>query len=111
MKVAPTPAEAFLAPLAALALTRPEIEGLVYWGAAEGWDDAPSEALESEEVAFYAEGLLEDGFHMVWTVVALTDTPGLPDHIRLQFWQDHAPPPPSLPEGWLALASARWTPA
>ncbi len=106
-----TPIEAFLAPLQTLARKRPEIEALVFWGGAEGWKDAPAEALESEEIAFYAEGLLQDGFHMVWTVVALMDTPALPDHIRLQFWQDGDPPPPRPPVGWLVLTAARWTPA
>jgi hypothetical protein len=104
----PTPIEAFLAPLATLARSRPDIEALVFWGDARGWDDAPTEALESEEIAFYAEGLLEDGFHMVWTVVALAESPALADHIRLQFWQDTEPPPSAQPEGWLTLTSARW---
>ncbi|WP_309664573.1 hypothetical protein [Tabrizicola sp.] len=103
----PTPIQTFLAPVATLALKQPEIEALVFWGDAQGWDEAPTEALESEEIAFYAEGLLEEGFHMVWTVVALQDTPALPDHIRLHFWQDGAPPP-GLPGGWLPLARAEW---
>lgn len=107
----PTPIEAFLAPLAALALKQPDIEGLVFWGDADGWGDAPSEALESEEIVFYAEGLLQDGFHMMWTVVALQAAPDEADHIRLQFWQDGAPLPPALPLGWQALATDRWTPA
>ncbi|WP_431298116.1 hypothetical protein [Tabrizicola sp. BL-A-41-H6] len=106
----PTPIEAFLAPLAALALKQSDIEALVFWGGDGGWDTAPSEALESEEIAFYAEGLLQDGFHMVWTVVALAETPALADHVRLQFWQDDAPPPEGLPEGWVAVAAGRWPP-
>ncbi len=107
-KPAPTPIEAFLAPLAALAARQPEIEGLVYWGDAGGWDDAPSEALESEEIAFYAEGLLEDGFCMAWSVVALAEKPAVADHIRLYFWQEDAPPPPDLDDGWVAQATGRW---
>ena len=107
----PTPLQLFLAPLAALARKQPEIEALVFWGTAAGWDSAPSEALESEEIAFYAEGLLEDGFHLTWTVVALADAPLVPDHIRLQFWQDSGPPPPALPDGWSALAAGSWTAA
>jgi hypothetical protein len=105
----PTPIEVFLAPLAALARKRPDIEALVFWGDTDGWPTTPSEALESEEITFYAEGLLEDGFHLVWTIAALDDTPALPDHIRLQFWQDDAPPPDALPQGWVALDSGRWT--
>jgi hypothetical protein len=105
----PTPIEVFLAPLAALARKRPEIEALVFWGSADGWPSAPSEALESEEITFYAEGLLEDGFHLVWTIAALDSTPDLPDHIRLQFWQEDGPAPDALPKGWVTLDSRRWT--
>jgi hypothetical protein len=110
-KADPSPIEICLAPLARLARIQPEIEALVFWGDAAGWDDAPSEALESEEIAFYCEGLLEDGFHLIWTVVALTESPTLADHVRLQFWQDDCPHPPALPPGWVALDSARWTAA
>lgn len=105
----PTPIEAFLAPLAVLARKTPTIEALVFWGDSDGWPAVPSEALESEEITFYAEGLLEDGFHLLWTVVALPDIPDQPDHIRLQFWQDEGPPPPALSADWLALDSRRWT--
>ena len=107
-KADPTPIETFLAPLATLARKRPGIEALVFWADAQGWGDAPTETLESEEIAFYAEGLLEDGFHMAWTVVALADSPTLPDHVRLYFWQDTAPPPPAPPDGWHALTSGLW---
>ena len=64
-----TPIEAFLAPLARLARKHRDIEGLVFWGGEEGWGASPSEALEAEEIAFYAEGLLIDGFHMDWALV------------------------------------------
>ncbi|MCU0828467.1 MAG: hypothetical protein MUE52_13920 [Tabrizicola sp.] len=107
-KPEPTPIEAFLAPLARHASRNREIEGLVFWGGAGGWDPTPSEALEAEEIAFYAEGLLEDGFRMRWTLMASAATPDLPDHIRLEFWQDDSPPPP-LPAGWRGLESAHWT--
>ncbi len=105
----PTPIEVFLAPLAALARKRPEIEALVFWGSADGWSDTPSEAIESEEIAFYAEGLLQEGFHLVWTVAALSASPTMADHVRLQVWQDDDPKPPALPAGWIALEVARWT--
>lgn len=108
MPKAPTLIETFLAPLAPLARQRPEIEALVFWGTETGWDDTPTEALESEEITFYAEGLLEDGFHLIWTVVALADSPDLPDHVRLQVWQDDTPPPQALPSGWIAVHFARW---
>lgn len=100
----PTPIGTFLAPLAGIARKRPDIEALVFWGG-DGWSDSPSEALEAEEVTFYAEGLLLDGFHMDWTLVAEAgDAPG---HLRLCFWQDGTPPP-ALPSDRTALQHGRW---
>lgn len=104
----PTPIEAFLAPLARHAQKLREVEGLVFWGGAEGWDASPSEALEPEEIAFYAEGLLLDGFRMRWSLMASADAPGLADHLRLEFWQDDSPPP-DLPAGWIALDQGLWS--
>lgn len=109
-KPIPTPIQTFLAPLAALARTRPEIEALVFWGGPTGWDAAPTEALPSDEITFWAEGLIEDGFHLLWTVVARAASPDEPDHIRLHVWQDPCPPPPGLPPGWHAVAARRWVP-
>jgi hypothetical protein len=109
MKPAPDPIEAFLAPLVLLARRQPEIEALVFWGGPTGWNDTPAEEIESEETVFYAEGLLQDGFHLLWTVAALSASPTLADHIRLQVWQDDNPGPPALPTGWVALDTARWT--
>ncbi len=102
-----TAIEGFLAPLARIARKRRQLEGLVFWGGAEGWPGSPSEALEAEEIAFYAEGLLLDGFRMDWTLVA--DATGEADHIRLCFWQDGLPPP-ALLSGWTAMEHGRWTP-
>ncbi|MFN5997116.1 MAG: hypothetical protein ACK47C_06830 [Paracoccaceae bacterium] len=99
-----TPVEAFLAPLAKIARTHRDIEGLVFWGGSEGWDLSPSEALEAEEITFYAEGLLIDGFHMDWALVA---EGGAPDHLRLCFWQD-GPPPPAVAAPWRVEAEGRW---
>lgn len=99
----PTPVEAFLAPLARIARKHRDIEGLVFWGG-QSWDPSPSEALEAEEIAFYAEGLLIDGFKMDWALVAEGDAP---DHLRLCFWQEGEPPPPvQLP--WRVLEQGRW---
>jgi hypothetical protein len=102
-----TPIEAFLAPLARIARRTPGIEGLVFWGGPAGWDEVPTEALEAEEIAFYAEGLLIDGFQMRWSLVALAETPDLPDHLQLEFWQDGPPPPVSI-AGWVRLVGAVW---
>ena len=99
-----TPVAAFLEPLARLARKHRDIEGLVFWGG-DGWDPSPSEALEAEEIAFYAEGLLIDGFQMDWALVA--DEAG-PDHFRLCFWQEGEPPPP-VAAPWRVEAQGRWT--
>jgi hypothetical protein len=99
-----TPVEAFLQPLAKIARKHRDIEGLVFWGG-EGWAASPSEALEAEEIVFYAEGLLIDGFHMDWALVA--DDAG-PDHLRLCFWQEGGPPP-SVAAPWRVEAQGRWT--
>ena len=101
-----TPVEAFLAPLARLARKYREIEGLVFWGGAAGWDASPSEALEAEEIVFYAEGLLIDGFHMDWALVGEGEAA---DHLRLCFWQEGAPPPP-VAAPWVRLDGGRWVP-
>lgn len=101
-----TPAEAFLAPLARLARKHRDIEGLVFWGGADGWDANPSEALEPEEIAFYAEGLLIDGFQMDWALVGEGEAP---DHLRLCFWQEGEPSPP-VAAPWRSMEGGRWTP-
>ena len=103
-----TPVQAFLAPLARHAARLADADALVFWHGADGWPDDPTEELEAEEVAFYAEGLLEDGFRMAWALLAAPDQGDSPDHIRLWFWQDDSPPPPP-PQGWTLLDSALWT--
>lgn len=99
-----TPVEAFLAPLAQITRKHRDIEGLVFWGGADGWDPSPSEALEAEEIVFYAEGLLIDGFHMDWALVSEGESA---DHLRLCFWQD-GPPPPPVAAPWTVATEGRW---
>ena len=101
----------FLAPLARLAAKFPDLEGAVIWGDAAGWQaqDDTTELLDAEEIAFYAEGLLTEGFGMIWQAVADAATPREPDHIFLLFWEAAAPePPPDPGDGWLILAQDRW---
>ena len=102
----PTPEQAFLAPLARLAAKNPLIEALVYWENG-GWSQEPAEALEAEEVTFYVEGLLEEGFHLDWRILASPAAPDLPDHIRLYLWEDGASPPPEPADPPL-LARGLW---
>ncbi|MBK6466211.1 MAG: hypothetical protein IPL38_14285 [Rhodobacter sp.] len=89
-----SPVQAFLEPLARLALRDPMIEALVFWESG-GWPSAPAEALEAEEIAFYAEGLLEEGFRLDWRIHARPDAPDRADHVRLYLWEDGAAPPPA----------------
>ncbi|MGV8953338.1 MAG: hypothetical protein ACOH2M_19735 [Cypionkella sp.] len=106
-----TPLQAYLAPLTKLALKHPEIEAEVIWAKDGLWqaqsDDA--EFLDGEEVPFYAEGLLIEGFALHYQILADCEAPAVPVHIRLFFWQSDAPAIES-PEPELALiGSATWT--
>jgi hypothetical protein len=111
----PSRLDAFLAPLARLASRHPGIEGQVLWAAetAEGWqvqDDA-TELLDAEEIPFYVEGLLMEGFGLVWQVMAEAgDGKSTPDHVLLLVWEPGTTPPPApgAAEGWTILASGRW---
>jgi hypothetical protein len=109
MPKALTPVEAFLAPLARVARAHRSVEGLVFWGGSGGWPATPSEALEPEEIVFYAEGLLAEGFGMEWTLVAEDEGGDGPGHLRLCFWQE-GDPPPDLPPGWRAVERGLWPP-
>lgn len=105
--------DTFLAPLARLAARFPDVEGAVVWGDDTGWDiqDDTTELLDAEEITFYAEGMLVEGFGMIWQAVADHLTPKEPDHILLFFWQGPAPAPPPEPgAGWLILTEDRRDP-
>lgn len=95
---------AALAPLAALALRYPHLEGQVVWYDAGGFtfQDADDLGLDPEEFAFYAEGLLETGFHLAWVLLADEDAPAEPLILQLTCAEGAAPPRPPLPEGWCA---------
>ena len=104
-----SPIEAFLAPLAKLLAKHAELEGEVIWAEADGWQaqDDTEGLLDAEEIPFYAEGLLIEGFHMQWQVLADSDAPKEPAQLRLFFWQDENAPP--APEAELTLvASGTW---
>ena len=111
MTQTPTAIETFLAPLARLAARHPEILGEVVWGDSAGWqaqDDA-AELLDAEEIAFYAEGLLAEGFALHWQALAEASEPEDPIRVILKFWQPPATPPPlAKPADWLVMASGHW---
>ena len=110
-------AAAFLAPLARLAARHPGLEGQVLWAAEvqdevqDGWQvqDDTAEMLDAEEIAFYVEGLLIEGFGLLWQ--AMAEAGGQPpDHILLMVWQPGTTPPPAPDpaEGWVVAASGHW---
>lgn len=101
-----TPIEAFLAPVAALALGSPEIEGQVLWYRDGQWSDGAGEMLEAEEIAFYAEGLLLEGFSLQWD--HLFSPIGNVDLIRLCFWQGAAQVVPPPPASWQVRQTERY---
>ena len=110
-------AAAFLAPLARLAARHPGLEGQVLWAAEvqdevqDGWQvqDDTAEMLDAEEIAFYVEGLLIEGFGLLWQ--AMAEAGGqVPDHILVMVWQPGTTPPPApdAAEGWVVAASGHW---
>ena len=111
MAKAQTPIEIFLAPLARITLKHPDLEGEVIWANGPDWqaqDDAEG-LLDAEEIPFYAEGLLMEGFAMQWQVLAETEAPKDPVHIRLFFWQTGGATPPAPEPGLCLFACATWT--
>ena len=106
-----TPLDAFLAPLARLAAKYPAVEGAVVWADGDDWQaqDDTTELLDAEEIAFYAEGLLVEGFSLIWQAYAATERPKEPDNILLMFWQTgSAPPLPDPQDGWVVMAQGAW---
>lgn len=110
MAKALTPIETYLAPLAKIARKHPDLEGEVIWADGTGWQaqDDTADLLDAEEVPFYAEGLLMEGFRMQWQVLAEADAPKDPVHIRLFFWESGAASPPAPEAGLILLESATW---
>lgn len=110
--MAKTPLETFLAPLARLATRFPDVEGAVVWAGGDTWQaqDDTTEMLDAEEIAFYAEGLLMEGFSLIWQAFAATETPKEAEHVVLMFWQTgSAPPLPAPPDGWRVVGQGMWT--
>lgn len=105
--------QSFLAPLAKLTARHPGLEGQVLWAAEveDGWQvqDDTAELLDAEEIPFYVEGLLMEGFGLLWQAMAEMGDPA-PDHILLMVWEQTATPPPAplAAEGWVILSSGRW---
>lgn len=101
--------EEFLAPLARIAAKTPDLEAQVIWAANGGWQpqDDTTDLLDAEEIAFYAEGMLLEGFSMIWEVLAEDDTPAKPAFVRLYFWQG-AMPEAAAPDA-IVVTRAEWS--
>ncbi len=98
-----TPIESFVAPLARITAQDPDIEGHVFWGKDGIWPDAPAETLEAEEIAFYVEGLLVEGFCLIWQAVRTPEDGA--EAILLYVWQGDAA---SVPNYGPVLSSGVW---
>lgn len=101
------PFDACLVPLARLAVKSPDLEGQVIWWDNGTWDaqDDEEAMLDAEELAFYAEGLLVEGFGLCWQVMAEPESPKTPVLARLFFWQGAKPAVPAPEAGWVLVAS------
>ena len=106
-----SPIETFLVPLTKLALKYPEVEAEVIWANGLEWEpqQGTDALLEAEEIPFYAEGLLLEGFQMHYQILADTDAPKDPAHVRLFFWQTEVPSLPTPELGLALIAEATWT--
>lgn len=98
--------DAFLAPLTARLAKLRQLEAAVFWES-EGWPEDPAEILEPEEIIFYLEGLLDEGFRLEWRLLALAETPGQPDHLRIFVWEDGSEVPPEDGPGWAVIDGKR----
>ncbi|OYU41246.1 MAG: hypothetical protein CFE33_04130 [Pseudorhodobacter sp. PARRP1] len=110
MPKSPTPIETYLSPLTKLALKHPEVEAEVIWADGADWEpqSGTDALLEAEEIPFYAEGLLLEGFHMHYQILAEPDDPKSPAHVRLFFWQAATPALPQPEPELTLIASATW---
>jgi hypothetical protein len=71
----------------------PDVEGEVIWAENDTWRAQEDEAsmLDGEEIPYYAEGLLQEGYGFAWQAMG-EQTPEL---IRLFFWLGVAPTLPT----------------
>ena len=104
-------ADNFLEALTRLGRQDPGLEASVFWLGPDGWAAQDDDLLEAEEMAFYAEGLLMEGFGMVWQSLAAQPDAARPDHVRMFFWQGVMAPLPAPPSGWHVLNSETRQPA
>lgn len=102
------PHDAKLVPLVRLGQRHPDVEGQAVWWEEGAWQaqDHTDDMIDGEEIAFYAEGLLAEGFGLHWQVLAEADAPKEPVVVLLLLWQSGPTPPlPPVEDGWLVLSS------
>jgi hypothetical protein len=97
-----------LTPLAALIRRHPDVEAQVLWASGEDWEaqDDQDEMMDGEEIPYYAEGLLMEGFGLEW--LALGEG-AQAEVLLLMVWEPGSlPPPRPEPEaGWQVLGQGR----
>ena len=111
MNKSQTDLERFLDPLAKLAQRFPDVEGAVIWADGPDWQvqDDSTELLVAEEIAFYAEGLLLEGFGLIWQAIADSSNTSRPQDILLFFWQGQRPAVLPQTDGTI-VQSGEWHP-
>lgn len=97
-----------LAPLDRLTRRHPDLEAQVLWASGEEWEvqDDQDEMMDGEEIPWYAEGLLDEGFGLAWMALGEGTAP---EQLLLMVWEPGTVPPPlPLPEdGWQVVAQGR----
>lgn len=85
-----------LKPLIDLTRKYPQIEGEVIWADGAQWSaqDTEEDGLDGEEIPYYVEGMIAEGFSCAWQVLG-TD---MPEFVRLFFWQGLMPALPNDPD-------------
>lgn len=85
-----------LNPLTALCHKFPALEAQVIWAEEGDWLPQEDEevGLDGEEIAFYAEGMMQEGYSCAWQILGI----GAPEFVRLFFWTGQMPPLPSDPD-------------
>ena len=85
-----------LKPLVDLTRKYPQIEGQVIWADDGDWaaDADETLGLDGEEIPFYAEGMIDEGYACAWQVLGDPN----PEFIRLFFWQGDMPALPADPD-------------
>lgn len=85
-----------LKPLIDLTRKYPQIEGEVIWAEGTDWaaQDTDEDGLDGEEIPYYAEGMISEGFSCAWQVLGID----APEFVRLFFWQGTMPALPNDPD-------------